>query len=172
MDALLNAKPEDLEDYYALLGCDELSSPEQILAEYKTRALERHPDKDPENPNAAEDFQKLQEAKEVLTNEDTRKMYDLWRRSRISVPFRDWRSLSDSVKTSMHWAVKAKKEPMLEASQETPAAVPPEVERQSSAELQSPVTPTSPGENLWHWRFRWTADAPSDLLRKFRNYEI
>lgn len=39
---------------------------------------------------------------------------------------------------------------MLEASQDTPAAVPTgsasEVEQQSSAELQSPVTPTSPGD--------------------------
>lgn len=26
MEAILNCKPEDLEDYYGLLGCDELSS--------------------------------------------------------------------------------------------------------------------------------------------------
>lgn len=26
MEAALNCKPEDLEDYYGLLGCDELSS--------------------------------------------------------------------------------------------------------------------------------------------------
>lgn len=26
MEAVLNCKPEDLEDYYGLLGCDELSS--------------------------------------------------------------------------------------------------------------------------------------------------
>lgn len=26
MEAVLNCKPEDLEDYYGILGCDELSS--------------------------------------------------------------------------------------------------------------------------------------------------
>lgn len=26
--------------------------------------------------------------------------------------------------------------------------------------------------NSWHLRFRWSGDAPSELLRKFRNYEI
>ena len=91
------------------------------------------------------DFQKLQEAKEVLCNESKRKNYDLWTRSGVTVSFHDWQALKDSVKTvstsnqephtlsvsnpdlvpcltpllnslcqSMHWAVRAKKEPMLE----------------------------------------------------------
>lgn len=133
-----------------------------------------------------EEFQKLQEAKEVLTNEESRKNYDLWLRSQITVPFRDWLAFSQSVKTvctcirhpvnspwrfkmqdkikemfmigvvyrlwyychqlsedkiggqkwwphsfdkmcctlwfqSMHWAVRAKKEPMLEDSKASPA---------------------------------------------------
>lgn len=46
-----------------------------------------------------EEFQKLQEAKEVLTDEKKRKNYDLWLRSRIAIPFSEWRALSDSVKT-------------------------------------------------------------------------
>lgn len=46
-----------------------------------------------------EEFQKLQEAKEVLTNEESRKNYDLWLRSQITVPFRDWLAFSQSVKT-------------------------------------------------------------------------
>ncbi|KAG7999930.1 DnaJ-like protein subfamily C member 12 [Nibea albiflora] len=52
MEAFLNCKPEDLEDYYGLLGCDELSSTEQILNEYKIRALACHPDKHLDNPRA------------------------------------------------------------------------------------------------------------------------
>ncbi|KAK1905628.1 DnaJ like subfamily C member 12 [Dissostichus eleginoides] len=57
MEAILNSKPEDLEDYYGLLGCDELSSTEQILNEYKIRALACHPDKHLDSPTAAEDLQ-------------------------------------------------------------------------------------------------------------------
>ncbi|TRY65626.1 hypothetical protein DNTS_009866, partial [Danionella cerebrum] len=90
MEAILNRKPEDLEDFYGLLGCDELST---------VRALACHPDKHPENPSAVKDFQKLQKAKDILTDEKKRKNYDLWLRSQIKVPFSEWQALSDSVKT-------------------------------------------------------------------------
>ncbi|XP_039552193.1 dnaJ homolog subfamily C member 12 isoform X2 [Passer montanus] len=99
MDAILNCKPEDLEDYYNLLGCDELSTVEQILAEYKIKALECHPDKHPGNPKAVEDFQRLQQAKETLTNAESRARYDHWRRSRVAVPFQQWAALGGSVRT-------------------------------------------------------------------------
>uniref|UniRef100_A0ABI7Z4T9 J domain-containing protein n=3 Tax=Felidae TaxID=9681 RepID=A0ABI7Z4T9_FELCA len=99
MDAILNYRSEDTEDYYMLLGCDELSSVEQILAEFKARALECHPDKHPENSKAVETFQKLQKAKEILTNTESRARYDHWRRSQMSMPFQQWEALSDSVKT-------------------------------------------------------------------------
>lgn len=45
------------------------------------------------------DFQKLQEAKEVLCDEAKRKNYDLWKRSGIAIPFHDWQALNNSVKT-------------------------------------------------------------------------
>ncbi|XP_045926489.1 dnaJ homolog subfamily C member 12 isoform X1 [Micropterus dolomieu] len=139
MEALLNCTPEDLEDYYGLLGCDELSSTEQILNEYKIRALACHPDKHLDNPRAVADFQKLQEAKEVLCNETKRKNYDLWKRSGVAMPFHDWQALNDSVKTSMHWAVRKKKEPMLEASKaETPVTSQAE---DLHAEQEAPKTP-------------------------------
>ncbi|XP_030807005.1 dnaJ homolog subfamily C member 12 [Geospiza fortis] len=194
MDAILSCKPEDLEDYYNLLGCDELSTVEQILAEYKIKALECHPDKHPGNPKAVEDFQRLQQAKETLTNAERRARYDHWRRSRVPVPFRHWEALSSSVRTSMHWAVQSKKDQMLEApdfgdtnnitnemwaqqmessgegllegSREQEDVAIPDVKPQSSK------IPDSPKGNYWHLRFRWSGDAPSDLLRKFRNYEI
>ncbi|XP_074152707.1 dnaJ homolog subfamily C member 12 isoform X1 [Sminthopsis crassicaudata] len=114
MDAILNSRMEDIEDYYELLGCDELSTIDQILAEFKIRALECHPDKNPEDPQAVENFQRLQKAKDILTNEESRDRYDYWRRSRIPIPFHQWEALSNSVKTSMHWAVRSKKEKMLE----------------------------------------------------------
>ncbi|XP_032363360.1 dnaJ homolog subfamily C member 12 [Etheostoma spectabile] len=174
MEAILNCKPEDLDDYYGLLGCDELSSTEQILNEYKIRALACHPDKHLDNPRAVADFQKLQEAKEVLCNETKRKNYDLWRRSGVTIPFQDWRALNDSVKMSMHWAVRNKKEPMLEASN---AEIP--VPSQAEDLRSEPEAPRIPSyeampsaRDYCHRRFRWAADTPSTLLQKFRNYEI
>ncbi|MED6287806.1 hypothetical protein CHARACLAT_019970 [Characodon lateralis] len=161
MEAAFGRKAEDLEDYYGLLGCDELSSNEQILSEYKIRALACHPDKHLDNPTAVADFQKLQEAKEVLCDETKRKNYDLWRRSGVAIPFHEWEALNDSVKTSMHWAVRTKKEPMLEACKpEDPIA--------SQAD---PCNEASSCDH-YHRRFRWASDSPSYLLQKFRNYEI
>ncbi|XP_047458116.1 dnaJ homolog subfamily C member 12 [Mugil cephalus] len=174
MEAVLSCKPEDLEDYYGLLGCDELSSTEQILNEYKIRALACHPDKHLDNPRAVADFQKLQEAKEVLCNETKRKNYDHWKRSGVTIPFHDWQAMNDSVKTSMHWAVRNKKEPMLEAGK-------PEGQVTSQAgdlhcEQEAPDVPSyeavPPASEYCHRRFRWAADSPSSLLQKFRNYEI
>uniref|UniRef100_A0A8C6BXF9 DnaJ heat shock protein family (Hsp40) member C12 n=1 Tax=Monodon monoceros TaxID=40151 RepID=A0A8C6BXF9_MONMO len=227
MDAILNYRLEDTEDYYTLLGCDELSSAEQILAEFKVRALECHPDKHPENskadlgvksecllkvpssfacislneislPRTVETFQKLQKAKEILTNGASRARYDHWRRSQISMPFQQWEALSDSVKTSMHWAARGKKDLMLEESDQTHTDTIENEERNEQKEIKNeefgPTTekmeqkesksmeksfssqnPDSPGfsdVNCWHLRFRWSGDAPSELLRKFRNYEI
>uniref|UniRef100_A0A8C0MPG2 DnaJ heat shock protein family (Hsp40) member C12 n=1 Tax=Canis lupus familiaris TaxID=9615 RepID=A0A8C0MPG2_CANLF len=226
MDAILNYRSEDTEDYYMLLGCDELSSVEQILAEFKVRALECHPDKHPENskadlgvkkeclsevlasfahisleislPRTVETFQKLQKAKDILTNTESRARYDHWRRSQISMPFQQWEALSDSVKTSMHWAVRGKKDLMLEESdqsltktieneewnkqreikKEELGSTTEKMEQEESKSLEksfSPQNPDSPSfsnVNSWHLRFRWSGDAPSELLRKFRNYEI
>uniref|UniRef100_A0A4W2E097 DnaJ heat shock protein family (Hsp40) member C12 n=1 Tax=Bos indicus x Bos taurus TaxID=30522 RepID=A0A4W2E097_BOBOX len=226
MDAILNYKSEDTEDYYTLLGCDELSSVEQILAEFKVRALECHPDKHPENskadgvklecflsipssfsrislneislPRTVETFQKLQKAKDILTNEASRARYDHWRRSQMSMSFQQWEALSDSVKMSMHWAVRGKKDLMLEESDQTPTdkieneeqdeqkeikkeefgSTTEKMEQKESKSVEksfSPQNPDSPGfadVNCWHLRFRWSGDAPSELLRKFRNYEI
>ena len=46
-----------------------------------------------------ENFQKLQQAKEVLIHEESRARYDYWRRSKITIPFQEWEALSSSVKT-------------------------------------------------------------------------
>lgn len=198
MDAILSYRSEDTEDYYMLLGCDELSSVEQIMAEFKVRALECHPDKHPENSKAVETFQKLQKAKDILTNTESRARYDHWRRSQMSMPFQQWEALSDSVKTSMHWTVRGKKDLMLEESdqphtdkieneewnkqrdikKEELGSTTEKMEQKESKSLEksfSPQNPDSPSfsdVNSWHLRFRWSRDAPSELLRKFRNYEI
>ncbi|KAM4852630.1 dnaJ homolog subfamily C member 12 isoform 1-T3 [Thomomys bottae] len=193
MDSILDYRIEENEDFYTLLGCDELSSVEQILAEFKVRALECHPDKHPENSKAVETFQKLQKAKEILINEESRARYDQWRRSQISMPFHQWEALADSVKTSMHWATRGKKDLMLEGSDQThindsknedwneqreikkedPGST---TEKMKQKEIKSisPSNSDSPNSDVscWHFRFCWSGDVPSDLLRKFRNYEI
>ncbi|XP_044153792.1 dnaJ homolog subfamily C member 12 [Bufo gargarizans] len=195
MESILNSTEEAMgEDYYTLLGCDELSTVEQIIAEYKVRALECHPDKHPSNQKAVEEFQKLQQAKETLTNEESRAHYDYWRRSKLMIPFAQWDALNDSIKMSMHWAVNNKKEAMLEAPDKSSSETHDDISFNSEEKKKqisegnedhtlkktpehidklSPKSPEGgPDAAYTLLRFRWSAEAPSDLLRKFRNYEI
>lgn len=173
MDKVLSCNYEDLEDYYGLLGCDELSSTEQILNEYKIRALGCHPDKHLDNPSAVTNFQKLQEAKEVLCDETKRKNYDLWKRSGVVMTFHDWQGLKQSVKMSMHWALKTKKEPMLEPPDSDIPTSSKTQDQFAHTEAEVEETPlTEPPRDFVHMRFRWAGDSPSNLLQQFRNYEI
>ena len=53
MSSILNYEADPNEDYYGLLGCDASASTEQIIAEYKARAKDCHPDRKNQNATAA-----------------------------------------------------------------------------------------------------------------------
>ncbi|KAF7283399.1 hypothetical protein GWI33_000691 [Rhynchophorus ferrugineus] len=112
---ILNYKKSDKEDYYAILGCDEYSSVEQISQEYKVRALQYHPDKNAGDKEAEAKFQLLNEAKEVLTNPEKKALYDKWKNSGISMGYKQWLGMKDHVQQSMHWSTPKTKDRMLES---------------------------------------------------------
>ncbi|XP_066304939.1 dnaJ homolog subfamily C member 12-like isoform X2 [Branchiostoma lanceolatum] len=114
MESIFSYKKDEDDDLYKILGCDEQSTTEQINQEFKLKALDCHPDKKPNDPEAAERYQRLQQAREVLVNEESRAKYDHWRRSGIAMPYQQWVSMGKSVHTSMHWAMTTKKDPMLD----------------------------------------------------------
>ena len=55
-DVLISKIKED--DFYALLGCDELASTDQINAEFRQKAKLLHPDKNPGDHNTAKLFER------------------------------------------------------------------------------------------------------------------
>ena len=63
-------------DYYATLGVERSSKPEQLRKAYRRLARKRHPDLNPGNKSAEEKFKQIQEAYEVLSDEKKRKIYD------------------------------------------------------------------------------------------------
>ncbi len=63
-------------DYYATLGVERSSKPEQIRKAYRRLARKFHPDVNPGNKTAEEKFKQLQEAYEVLSDEKKRQIYD------------------------------------------------------------------------------------------------
>lgn len=63
-------------DLYALLGIESTATQKQIKKAYRQRALSCHPDKNPDNPKAAELFHQLSQALEVLSDAAARAAYD------------------------------------------------------------------------------------------------
>merc|ERR1712012_541896 len=63
-------------DLYLLLEVEPDADVTVIKKAYRKKALTCHPDKNPDNPKAAELFHQLSEALTVLTDEEARKAYD------------------------------------------------------------------------------------------------
>ena len=77
-------------DLYELFGVEESATIEQIKKAYRKRALELHPDKNPNNKEEAENkFVALGKALEVLGSEACRDAYDAVRKSRREKAKRD-----------------------------------------------------------------------------------
>ncbi len=66
----------EYKDYYKILGVDKDASAEDIKKAYRKLAVRYHPDKNPDNPQAAEKFREITEAHEVLGDPEKRKKYD------------------------------------------------------------------------------------------------
>lgn len=64
------------QDYYARLGVARDASAEEIKKAYRKKALACHPDRNPDNPKAAEEFKHISEAYEALSDENRRRLYD------------------------------------------------------------------------------------------------
>ena len=67
-------------DFYAVLGVSASASQDEIKKKYRKLASKHHPDKNPNDPKAAERFKEISEAYQVLGDEDKRKQYDQMRR--------------------------------------------------------------------------------------------
>ena len=60
------------EDYYDILGVSKSASAAEIKKAYRKKAIQFHPDKNPDDKNAEKQFKKAAEAYEVLSNEEKR----------------------------------------------------------------------------------------------------
>mgnify|MGYP001248006612 FL=1 len=63
-------------DYYEVLGVDRNASGADIKKAYRKKAIEFHPDRNPDNKQAEDQFKEAAEAYEVLSNEEKRPLYD------------------------------------------------------------------------------------------------
>lgn len=63
-------------DYYEVLEVGKNASPEEIKKAYRKKALQYHPDKNPDNKEAEDKFKEAAEAYEVLSNPEKKQRYD------------------------------------------------------------------------------------------------
>src|SRR5512142_3091731 len=66
-------------DYYAVLGVPASATQDEIKKQYRKLAAKHHPDKNPNDPKAAERFKEISEAYQVLGDAEKRKQYDQMR---------------------------------------------------------------------------------------------
>ncbi|HJQ19396.1 MAG TPA: molecular chaperone DnaJ [Gemmatimonadaceae bacterium] len=67
-------------DFYAVLGVSASASQDEIKKQYRRLAAKHHPDKNQNDPKAAERFKEISEAYQVLGDAEKRKQYDEMRR--------------------------------------------------------------------------------------------
>lgn len=63
-------------DYYQILGVNRNASAEEIKKAYRKAAMQHHPDRNHDNPEAEEKFKEASEAYSVLGNVEKRQIYD------------------------------------------------------------------------------------------------
>ncbi|MDY3617493.1 molecular chaperone DnaJ [Agathobaculum sp.] len=66
----------DKRDYYEVLGVQKGASDDEIKKAHRRLAKKYHPDLNKDNPEAADKFKELNEAYEVLSDQDKRQKYD------------------------------------------------------------------------------------------------
>lgn len=69
-------KVMDYKDYYQVLGINKNASTDEIKKAYRKLAMQYHPDRNPGDSQAEEKFKEINEAYQVLSDDDKRAHYD------------------------------------------------------------------------------------------------
>ena len=76
----------DYKDYYKILGVERKASEDDIRKAYRKLAMQYHPDRNPNNKQAEDQFKEINEAYQVLSDPKKRSHYD-----RLGSDYSSWR---------------------------------------------------------------------------------
>jgi len=87
-------------DYYEVLGVSRDATQDQIKKAYRRLALKYHPDRNPDDPDAAAKFKEAAEAYEVLSDEEKRRRYDRYGKAGLQgAGLHEWSSVEEIFST-------------------------------------------------------------------------
>lgn len=75
-DAEMELKKSKRKDYYKILGIQKDATETEVKKAYRKLAIIHHPDKNPDDADAADRFKEIQEAHETLSDPQKRERYD------------------------------------------------------------------------------------------------
>ncbi|KAK2104793.1 DnaJ (Hsp40), sub C, member 17 [Saguinus oedipus] len=101
-------------DLYVLLGIEEKAADKEVKKAYRQKALSCHPDKNPDNPKAAELFHQLSQALEVLTDAAARAAYDKESEEEESRSTRTLEQEIERLREEGSWQLEEQQRPMQE----------------------------------------------------------
>uniref|UniRef100_A0A2C9JI44 DnaJ homolog subfamily C member 17 n=1 Tax=Biomphalaria glabrata TaxID=6526 RepID=A0A2C9JI44_BIOGL len=116
---------------YGIIGVIETASEKEILRGYRKKALLCHPDKNPDNPKAAELFHELSQALEILTDAAARAAYDQTLKAKKAVEARN--QVLDSKRKKFKEDLEAREKASFEKNEALAAA---EAERKVRVEIE------------------------------------
>lgn len=76
----MNLDFDPKKNYYEILGVSEDATDDDIKKAYRKLAMQYHPDRNRDKPEAEEKFKEVNEANEVLSDGQKRQQYDAFRK--------------------------------------------------------------------------------------------